>query len=384
MKIKSVSKKSVILMEFDWVLFIATICLSVFGIVMIYSATRTLQSNTNVIVQSGAMVIGCAAMLVTCFFDYEQLKNLVKPIYIFAVAILLLVLVFGVSGDWGARSWIRFGAIGIQPSEIAKICFIVTFSCHLSKVHDDINKPLTILGLLLHIGVLVGLILLQPDMGSVLVFLFMFICLMFVAKLSYKYILPIGVAGVASLPFIYKYVLSEYQQKRIQVFFNPNVGPFNYILKTMGMNTANLNILGNPGTAIFGVIFASQWMYFGYMAMLLIIGIQKVPDELYEAAEIDGANALQRFWHITIPNIKEMILVDCIIIVVGSFKLFDEVFVMTNGGPGYASEVISTYLYRTAFRADMMGSASAMAVVLFVITFALSIFQMKISRSGEV
>ena len=95
MKIKSVSKKSVILMEFDWVLFIATICLSVFGIVMIYSATRTLQSNTNVIVQSGAMVIGCAAMLVTCFFDYEQLKNLVKPIYIFAVAILLLVLVFG-------------------------------------------------------------------------------------------------------------------------------------------------------------------------------------------------------------------------------------------------------------------------------------------------
>ena len=101
MKIKSVSKKSVILMEFDWVLFIATICLSVFGIVMIYSATRTLQSNTNVIVQSGAMVIGCAAMLVTCFFDYEQLKNLVKPIYIFAVAILLLVLVFGVSGDWG-------------------------------------------------------------------------------------------------------------------------------------------------------------------------------------------------------------------------------------------------------------------------------------------
>ena len=169
-----------------------------------------------------------------------------------------------------------------------------------------------------------------------------------------------------------------------QLFFNPNVGPFNYILKTMGMNTANLNFLGNPGTAIFGVIFASQWMYFGYMAMLLIIGIQKVPDELYEAAEIDGANALQRFWHITIPNIKEMILVDCIIIVVGSFKLFDEVFVMTNGGPGYASEVISTYLYRTAFRADMMGSASAMAVVLFVITFALSIFQMKISRSGEV
>lgn len=225
LKKKSVSKKSVILMEFDWVLFVLTMALSVFGIVMIYSATRSLNTNTNVIVQTGAMVIGCAMMLVTCFFDYEQLKNLVKPIYIFAVAILILVLIFGVSGDWGARSWIRFGSIGVQPSEIAKICFIVTFSFHLSKVHDDINKPLVLLGLLLHIGVLLGLILLQPDMGSTLVFIFMFICLMFVAKLSYKYILPIGVLGIASLPLIYQYVLKNYQKWRIQVFFNPELEP---------------------------------------------------------------------------------------------------------------------------------------------------------------
>ena len=251
MKIKSVSKKSVILMEFDWVLFIATICLSVFGIVMIYSATRTLQSNTNVIVQSGAMVIGCAAMLVTCFFDYEQLKNLVKPIYIFAVAILLLVLVFGVSGDWGARSWIRFGAIGIQPSEIAKICFI------------------------------------QPDMGSVLVFLFMFICLMFVAKLSYKYILPIGVAGVASLPFIYKYVLSEYQQKRIQVFFNPNLDPrgrgYNVIQSKIAVGSGQLwgkgylqgtqNQMGYLPTKYTDFIFSVISEEFGFIGALLVTAV---------------------------------------------------------------------------------------------------------------
>ena len=226
MKKKSVSKKSVILMEFDWFLFILTIGLAVFGIVMIFSATRTLGSNTNVIVQSSALVLGCALMLIACFFDYEQLKNLVKPIYIFAIAILVLVLLVGVGNEsWGAKSWIRFGAVGIQPSEIAKICFIVTFSFHLSKVHDDINKPLVLLGLILHIGVLLGLIALQPDMGSAMVFLFMFICFLFVAKLSYKYIIPLGVLGVASLPFVYKYVLSEYQQKRIQVFFNPDLDP---------------------------------------------------------------------------------------------------------------------------------------------------------------
>ena len=286
MKTKSVSKKSVMLMEFDWFLFIITVGLAIFGIVMIYSATRTLHTNTNVIVQSGAMVIGCALMLATCFFDYEQLQNLIKPIYIFAVAILLLVLVFGVSGDWGARSWIRFGSIGIQPSEIAKICFIVTFSYHLSKVHDDINKPLVILGLLLHIGVLVGLSLLQPDMGSALVFLFMFICLMFVAKLSYKYIIPISALGIASLPFIYKYVLSEYQQKRIQVFFNPDLDPlnrgYNVIQSKIAVGSGQLwgkgylqgtqNQMGYLPTKYTDFIFSVISEELGFIGAMIIVG----------------------------------------------------------------------------------------------------------------
>lgn len=213
-------------MEFDWVLFILAIFLSIFGIVMIYSATRTTHSNVNVIVQSFALIMGTAAMLFVCFFDYEQLKNLIKPVFLFAVAMLVLVLFFGVSGDWGAQSWIRFGPIGIQPSEFAKVCFIITFSYHLSKVQDDINKPLVILGLLLHVGVMVALILMQPDMGSAFVFMFIFICLMFMAKLSYKYIIPAIVLGTASLPLVYRYVLSEYQQKRILVFFNPESDPF--------------------------------------------------------------------------------------------------------------------------------------------------------------
>lgn len=287
MKTKSVSKKSVMLMEFDWVLFILTVGLAVFGIVMIYSATRTLHSNTNVIVQSGAMVLGCAMMLVTCFFDYEQLKNLVKPIYIFAVAILILVLIVGVGNEsWGAKSWIRFGAVGIQPSEIAKVCFIVTFSYHLSKVHDDINKPLVILGLLLHLGVLAGLIAFQPDMGSIMVFLFMFICFMFVAKLSYKYIIPIGILGVASLPLIYKYVLSEYQQQRIQVFFNPDLEPlgrgYNVIQSKIAVGSGQLwgkgylqgtqNQMGYLPTKYTDFIFSVISEELGFIGAIIIVG----------------------------------------------------------------------------------------------------------------
>lgn len=288
MKMKSVSKKSVILMEFDWALFIITILLAIFGIVMIYSATRTLNTNTNVIVQSATMVIGCALMLFTCFFDYEQLKNLVKPIYIFAVAILILVLLVGIGHEsWGAKSWIRIGAVGIQPSEIAKICFIVTFSFHLSKVHDDINKPLVILGLLLHIGVLLGLIALQPDFGSALVFVFMFCCFMFVAKISYKYIIPIGVVGVASLPFIYKYILSPYQQDRINVFFNPELDPrgsgYNVIQSKIAVGSGQLwgkgylegtqNQMGYLPTKYTDFIFSVISEELGFVGAIIVVAL---------------------------------------------------------------------------------------------------------------
>ena len=227
MQTKGIYKMPVTEKKTDWFLAVIVFILSVFGIVVIYSATRTLKTNTNVIVQSAAFVIGSAVMLFMSRFDYEQLKNMAKYIYIFAVLILIAVLLFGISGDWGARSWIRFGAIGIQPSEIAKVCFIVTFSYHLSKVEESINKIPVIIGLILHLGLLLGLIMLQPDLGSVLVFLFMFVCMLFTAKISWKYVAAALGAGIVSVPLIYKFLLSEYQKKRIQVFLNPDLDPLN-------------------------------------------------------------------------------------------------------------------------------------------------------------
>ncbi len=280
-----VDKTSVMARDFDWVLFGITVFLSIFGIIVIYSATRTLNSITNVIVQSAAMGLGIGVMITICMFDYEQFKNLIKPIYIFSVLILILVLVFGVTGDWGARSWIRFGSIGIQPAELAKICFIITFSYHLDKVRDEINKPLVILGLLLHIGVPVGLILMQPDMGSALVFIFMFLCLMFTAKLSYKYIIPVMAAGIVSLPFVYKYGLSEYQQKRIQVFLNPDLDPlnrgYNVIQSKIAVGSGQLwgkgylegtqNQMGYLPTKYTDFIFSVISEEFGFIGSMLVV-----------------------------------------------------------------------------------------------------------------
>lgn len=283
-----IEKNSIMAREFDYILFILTVALAVFGVIVIYSATRTTGSNTNVIVQSLTLCMGIGIMICVCLFDYEQFKNLIKPIYIFSIVILMLVLVFGVAGDWGARSWIRFGSIGLQPAELAKLCFIITFSYHLEKVGEKINSFPVLLGLVLHALIPIALILKQPDMGSTMVFLFIFICMIFVAKLSYKYIIPVGIVGVASLPLIYKYVLSEYQQKRIQVFLNPEMDPlnrgYNVIQSKIAVGSGQFwgkgylegtqNQMGYLPTKSTDFIFSVVSEEFGFIgAMLLVIAL---------------------------------------------------------------------------------------------------------------
>lgn len=281
---RRIARRSVMEKKIDWLLFCVTAMLSIFGIIVIYSATRTLETNTNVIVQSGAFAVGTVLLFAVCFFDYEQLKSLIKPIYIFSVVILIAVLLFGISGSWGARSWIRFGSIGIQPSEIAKVCFIITFAYHLSKVEDNINKIIVLIGLIIHLLVIVGLIMLQPDMGSTLVFIFMFICMVFTAKISWKYIIPVFAAGTLSLPLIYKFVLSEYQQKRIQVFFNPDLDPldrgYNVIQSKIAVGSGQLwgkgylqgtqNQLGYLPTKYTDFIFSVISEEFGFIGAVLV------------------------------------------------------------------------------------------------------------------
>jgi len=95
---------------------------------------------------------------------------------------------------------------------------------------------------------------------------------------------------------------------------------------------------------------------------------------------IDGANAIQKFIHVTIPQIKETILVTSIITIIGAFKVFDEVYVMTAGGPGRSTEVLASYMYRAGFRNDEMGYAATIATVIFLITFIVTLIQLKVSK----
>lgn len=168
-----------------------------------------------------------------------------------------------------------------------------------------------------------------------------------------------------------------------QLLYNPEIGLINGALKAIGQSEWMHSWLGDSKTAIYAVVAVSQWQYTGYMTMLFLIAMHKIPGELYEAAMIDGANRLQTFFHITIPQLREMILVASMITVIGAFKVFDEVYVMTFGGPGRSTEVLGTMLYRAAFRNDEMGYASTIGTVIFVITLGLSLLQMRLAKTGQ-
>lgn len=164
------------------------------------------------------------------------------------------------------------------------------------------------------------------------------------------------------------------------VLYSPSIGIINPILSHVGLNH---DFLGDAKTAMWAVIAVSQWQYTGEMIMLFTVGLQSVPTEIYESAKIDGANSIQTFFRITIPSIKSTILMNVMITIIGAFMVFDEVYVMTSGGPGKATEVLATIMYETGFRMDKMGYASAMGVLLFVITFIFSFFEMKMYNVKE-
>lgn len=168
-----------------------------------------------------------------------------------------------------------------------------------------------------------------------------------------------------------------------QLALGAQTGFVNQVLQAIGLDFLAHDWLGDAKTAIFAGIFCQQWQYLGYTMLLFIIAIQKIPQDYIEASYIDGCTPVSSFFHVVIPNIKETILLNTTITIINSFKVFEGIFALTFGGPGRASEVLGTMLYREAFRNDAMGYASAIGVVIFTITFAFSIVQLKMYNIKE-
>lgn len=165
-----------------------------------------------------------------------------------------------------------------------------------------------------------------------------------------------------------------------QLLLSPTTGLIDQMLWETGLSAWYRPWLGEPDTALLAVIFVSQWQWTGYIMVLFMVAIRSVPRDLYEAMDIDGASGVQKFFHITVPGVRETILIVTIITVLGSLKVFDIVWVMTAGGPNHASEVLGTLMYRSAFRDDVVGYSSTVATVIFFIALTIGLVQIKMQK----
>jgi len=165
--------------------------------------------------------------------------------------------------------------------------------------------------------------------------------------------------------------------------YQPDVGLLNSILRFLGLDSFATGWLGNADTALYAIIAMSQWQYIGYAAMLLVIAIQRVSPEILESAKLDGCSFTQQARYIIIPQIKDTITIVIIITMNWAMQIFNEIQVMTGGGPGNATQTLGNYMYTAAWSYDKFGYASAIGTLIFIITVILSFFQMKISGFGK-
>jgi multiple sugar transport system permease protein len=168
-----------------------------------------------------------------------------------------------------------------------------------------------------------------------------------------------------------------------RLMLNSNFGALNGTLKGIGINTDALTWTGSPRLAMASVIVADVWQWTPFMFLILLAGLQAIPQEPYEAALIDGASGWQTFRHVTLPLLKPAILIALLLRTMDLLRVFDQIFILTEGGPGFATETVSLYIYRTAFRFSNFGYAAAMSFVLLLLTNVISVGYIRFLRTNE-
>jgi multiple sugar transport system permease protein len=166
-----------------------------------------------------------------------------------------------------------------------------------------------------------------------------------------------------------------------RLLLNPNFGAVNGTLKQIGIDTESLTWTASPRLAMLSVIVVDVWQWTPFVFLVLLAGLQAIPQEPYEAALIDGSNRWQTFRHVTLPLLKPAILIVLLLRTMDLLRVFDQIFILTEGGPGFATETISLYIYRTAFRFFDFGYAAAMSFVLLALTNVISVFYIKLLKN---
>jgi multiple sugar transport system permease protein len=139
--------------------------------------------------------------------------------------------------------------------------------------------------------------------------------------------------------------------------------------------------LGSTRLALGSVVVVALWQAVGYSMVIFLAGLQDIPQDFYDAAKVDGASGLQRFWRITLPLLKPTSLFVLVITFIGSFQVFDPVFILTRGGPASATSATVFYIYENAFQFFRIGYASALAILLFAVIFVFTLIQLRLFRT---
>ena len=183
------------------------------------------------------------------------------------------------------------------------------------------------------------------------------------------YFFPV-ISAFATMAIVWKFLLS------------PNIGPYAAWAHELGL--PSVNILQSPQLALPAVILVGLWKNVGFTMVILIAALQEVPESLNEAAALDGAGSWARFRNVTLPAIRQPLLFATVIAVIASLQVFDQVYVMTGGGPLFHTETLVTYMYQLGFQQYRSGYAAAVAWVLFILIMIVSALQLRIFRYRDV
>jgi rod shape determining protein RodA len=304
--------------RFDYTLLIAVLVLSAIGLVILRSAVHDKPSIFNS--QCLALIMGIALCLILSAIDYKDLKVISLFIYFGAMALMVYTLLFGKEQS-GNKNWISLAGFSVQPSEFAKIAYIILASVFLERMKDSEEKnKYDIIKFIAYTCVALGLVLLQKDLGTAMVFAFIFLIFIYVAGIQYRYIFILFGGLMLSLPFIWVYVLNDKRKERILTFLSPERDPlnagYNVIMSKMAVGSGQLYGQGYGGGLLtqsnkvpvkesdfifsvvgeeFGFIGAMVIIILGLFIILKCIHIAKNASDSYGAFLVIGFTAMISF-----------------------------------------------------------------------------------------
>jgi ABC-type sugar transport system permease subunit len=172
------------------------------------------------------------------------------------------------------------------------------------------------------------------------------------------------------------------------MIYEPNFGVLNQFLRSIGLGRLAQLWLADRSTVLPSIMLVSIWQSLGFYLVIYYAALQSIPQELYDAASIDGANAWQKLIHVTIPMLRPVVVLVIVLNTINGIKVFDQIWVMTAGGPNHASDTLGTYLYSIAFGAmgssnPQLGYATAIAIVILVLSFVLSVIQIRVGKRRQ-